>query len=144
MSINRRYQLSTELGPYSLSFPYPLKIPDHFALTAAVFCQALEAFVVAHEFAHICAGHVSGLSKRSSRLLSGKNVEELPRDADQEFEADSIAWTWIQRATTRLPFLDALKPEFRENCAALSLCGFTMRIQKRKRLCLTRYASCSC
>jgi len=98
---------------YDLEFPYPLEIRQDFATAATLFCLAIKAFVVAHEFAHICAGHIAHSAVGTLVLPSKTKLEEALLTKEQELEADVIAWRWYLAIAERLPFMSGLKNEYR-------------------------------
>lgn len=97
----------------NLEFPYPVEIPRGFAEAGQLFELSIKAFVIAHEFAHICAGHLGSFDRVQGVWVAPSSTPRLDSAVSQEFEADDLAWKWYQRAANRLPFLGGLSPEYR-------------------------------
>jgi hypothetical protein len=75
---------------------------------------ATELFVVAHELAHVHLGHVNANSTQNVNLARGTNVAALvvsKPDAQQEFDADALAWRWVVEHYQAVELIDDLPPE---------------------------------
>lgn len=77
-------------------------------------CMAIEAFVLAHEYAHVQARHLDSAPAKNVRL--GWKEDEKARfyqlRREQELEADQIAWDWYQKAWRAIPVIRDLPEEF--------------------------------
>lgn len=103
-------------GKLSFPGPWPGSV-DYAAAYAQTGVYASEQFVVAHELAHLWAGHL-GETLLHSALPESENdpvVEFYQRSREQEAEADHLAWDWYRCSLADDPVLakfgdDALVP----------------------------------
>jgi hypothetical protein len=78
---------------------------------------AAELFVLAHEFAHVYAGHLDRSGSRSV-ALSGSRAESIDffeNSHEQEYEADTMGWQWFQQARGAVPLLRSFDDELMES-----------------------------
>jgi hypothetical protein len=70
---------------------------------------AIETFVLAHELAHVHAGHLEGSAAPKKRTGFEKPVEAdfYQLSHIQEYEADGIGWDWYQSSWKGVPVLQS-------------------------------------
>jgi hypothetical protein len=83
--------------------------PEMFAL-AMMETLAVETFVIAHELAHVYAGHLEGSAVHEVEIgrQDRRSVQFYQLSRQQEYEADRLGWMWYQQALPDLAFAEDL------------------------------------
>lgn len=92
----------------NLPFPDPhtdVVVPQALMASALSMTVAVETFVLAHEFAHIYAGHLDNSVTTKHALPSSKSVDVdfYQMSWEQEYEADALGWDWYRTAWRNNP-----------------------------------------
>lgn len=96
-----------------VAFPLPtIPLPENVVLSSVQVAMAMEAFVIAHEYAHVVAGHLEGAATSRAALDDGDRDggDFYQLSQRQEFEADAIGWAWYQAAWSRMPLFQSMAP----------------------------------
>lgn len=75
-------------------------IPEPYLTLAGFIRDSLELFIVSHEYAHVALGHLSEASPTAS-VLSGKTVQVVAFNWQQETQADVVGLTIMLQATVK-------------------------------------------
>src|ERR1041385_1661010 len=99
-----------------MPFPLPpagLRLPVQHGVLVALQIMALETFVIAHELAHIHAGHLDehATERLSITEASDLKLEVYQRSWQNEYEADSLGWLWYQKGWPSISQLRDAPPE---------------------------------
>jgi hypothetical protein len=95
-----------------MSFPEDvLSVPQELLTLITAMSVAVETFVVAHEMAHVHAGHLANATTKSFNAISekGLSMEFYQLSWKQEFEADDLGWRWYQATWKSISLLNILR-----------------------------------
>lgn len=81
----------------------------HHALMAGSMMRSAQTFVVSHEYAHLLKGHLTERSQRAPANVGNVKVEEIRKNWNQEYEADSLGFILMAETLHQLvPFYHAM------------------------------------
>lgn len=109
-----RFILQYYEGEGEMSFPLPdpsLQIPVESLYLATVQALAVETFVLAHEIAHVVAGHLESATTKAAVPVAGTelSLDVLHQSWEQEFEADALGLLLYQAACGSIPALQGIR-----------------------------------